>query len=245
MDKMVLKFFPILCLAISLNAYGFVLISGPSEAKLGADELSPQIIFQGSTDIPSIKDKDKFLDGQYAQQGDQEFYGTLIQLALDQWNNVSTSYIQLAYEFNDNAQLDSEDRIHTVAKASVNLVAAATASPQYEDGIIYDCDISLGSRSQSAESLAYTLMHEFGHCLGLGHNHSDPNAVMGYTRSNLELSLGADDIFGLSYLYPPSNLGKPKELIACGSLGTSNSSASLSLLALLACPLGLMLLRDS
>ena len=241
---MVLKLIPILVSIISLNAQAFVLLSGPTEAKLDADELAPTILFQVSTDIPSISGKESFHDGIYSNLDDQDFFETLIQLSIAPWNNVSTSYIQLSYEFSDSAVIDSQDRIHSIGVASLNRVSAATAATRYEDGLIYDCDISLSSNTQSATSLAYTLMHEFGHCLGLGHNHSDKGAAMGYARTDLNLSLGADDIFGVTYLYPTSEVGNAKELIACGTIGQNSKPYPISIIVLILCPLGLGLLKS-
>lgn len=236
---MVLILFLGILLSFANNALAFVLISGPTEASLDVSEINPVVTFQVTTEIPNITDRDKFLGGLYTYLSDQDFFSTLIQLAMDPWNKVSTSYLILDFEFSDQTSLDDEDYIHTIALAHINQVAAASSRPVYEEGVIYDCDIMLGRRSISAQNLAFTLMHELGHCLGLGHNHSDTGSAMGYSRSNTELKLGADDILGISYLYGNGDVETPQELIACGSIGLKSPSPW-HLLLLVFGPIGLI-----
>lgn len=232
-----------LMLMLSEQSFSFVLISGPTEAKLDVSETSPTVVFQVSSSLPNITEKDKFLDGQYQDLDDDAFAEAIIRESMERWNRVTTSYINLTYEFTDSYNFDSEDRVHTIGIGDTNLVSAATASPNVEGNDIIDCDIRLGSKSATAENFAYTVVHELGHCLGLGHNHSDYGALMGYARTDYSLTLGADDVLGVTYLYPNSTVGVHKELIACGSIGTQNNSSKLALLLLLLFPLTLLTCR--
>ncbi len=85
---------------------------------------------------------------------------------------------------------------------------------------INDCDININDSAVETKDLAYTLVHELGHCLGFGHNHSNYNSIMGYARTKKNLSLGNDDKSGLIYLYPDPLVfdGSTKELISCATL---------------------------
>jgi hypothetical protein len=232
----------LLALFISSDAYAFVLLSGPKEARIDVSEDNPRIIFDLGMDPPSIEKKNEFMDGAYADQSDQDFWLTLVQLAIQPWNNVADAYIELDVALSDQATLDKEDRIFSIVVGKTNLSSSAFAAPAIENEKIVDCDINVSDRGSSAKSLAFTLMHEIGHCLGLGHNHSDYSAVMGYARTDRSLNLGLDDEAGLIYLYPHANVTKPRELAGCGVISGVNSSPVGLPLCLLA-PLCLPIIR--
>jgi hypothetical protein len=231
-----------LTLFLSSDAFSFVLLSGTDEARMDVTEENPRIVFELSMDPPSIEKKEEFMDGAYADLSDQDFWLTLVQLAIQPWNNVADSYIEMDVAFSDQAALSSEDRIFSIVVGKTNLSSSAFAAPAIEDQTIIDCDINVSDRGSSAKSLAFTLMHEIGHCLGLGHNHSDYSAVMGYARSDRSLNLGLDDEAGLIYLYPHASIGKPKELAGCGIISGSNQRQPWLPLVLLA-PICLPLIR--
>jgi len=217
----------------SSSSKAFVLLSGPAEAKLDVSRDLPEIAFVLSDQAPTIKDKDQFLGGKYSDLTDDEFWVALVTEAMSVWNNVPESYVTMTLTNSTSAAVDSEDRVHSIVVDSVNLSASAFASPNIEDHTIIDCDITVGNKSTSAKSLAYTLMHELGHCLGLGHNHSNYDAVMGYSRSSRSLKLGLDDMAGLVYLYPTASVGEIKETWGCATIGKAyNHSSTLFLLTL-------------
>jgi hypothetical protein len=211
----------ILALFVSCDAFAFVLLSGPTEARIDVTEENPRIVFELSMDPPSIEKKEEFMDGAYADLSDQDFWLTLVQLAIQPWNKVADSYLEMDVTFSDQATLDQEDRIFSIVVGKTNLSSSAFAAPAVEGQTIVDCDINVSDRGSSAKSLAFTLMHEIGHCLGLGHNHSDYSAVMGYARTDRSLNLGLDDEAGLIYLYPLSSIGEPRELAGCGVISGS------------------------
>lgn len=198
---------------------GFVLLSGPETARLPVNPQSPTVVFRLNSQGPELDKKDEFMGGIYASLSDAELYPILVQEAMDRWNQIDGSYVQLEYAMDDAAALDPEDQVFSIVEGSLEATAAASANPVVEDGIINDCDIKISSRKVSAKSLAYTLMHELGHCLGLGHNHTSYNAVMGYSRTSQSLYLASDDKAGILFLYPDADAPKPKEMISCGTTG--------------------------
>lgn len=69
----------------------------------------------------------------------------------------------------------------------------------------------------SAVKMKIILAHEIGHVMGLGHS-EEPAALMYYDASSkVHLTLNQDDIDGITYLYPRSEVGGDVPL-GCGSV---------------------------
>ena len=200
------------------TADSFVLLSSSDKARLASSPENPNVIFYLHPQPPPLSDKAHFLGGIYQHMSDDELWPILVEEALKPWNEVESSFILLELEISNQHQ--DIDGFHVIAIGEASVTSAASATPTIEKGSIFDCDIRIADRKTSAKSIAYTIMHEIGHCLGLGHNHHNYDAVMGYSRTNRSLYLGADDIAGLSFLYPAHTDGT-KELIPCGAVGIS------------------------
>lgn len=210
------------------TASAFVLLSGPEEARLPVIPEQPEISFIYENRAPTINNKEEFEDGRYKDMSDDQLFPVILQMAMDRWNNVKGSYLRLKLQGADDAraQFNGDDRVYSVVFGEANFSSAALAYPTVEDGRIVDCDIQVASRSISARSLAYTVLHELGHCVGLGHYHTNYGAVMGYSRTDRSLRLGADDMAGIIYLYPDPAAGdvNPKELINCGTIAAGGKN---------------------
>jgi len=224
---------------------GFVLLHNTT-AMLPATAQNPTVTFVWDGKFPTISEKDKFKDGIYQSLDDAAFMQELIKESMSIWNNVPGSFLRLAV-LQGNGVMDPLDKQHSIiVEKSSNITTAAFASPQLDPSdasVIVDCDINVADTSVAALDLAYTLAHELGHCLGLGHAHTNYNAMMGYARSVRNLTLGNDDKAGLIYLYPDPAVwdGKHKEII-CGTLSGQSSHArsfgsAWHLLAILLLPL--------
>jgi hypothetical protein len=217
---------------------GFVLLSN-QKAILPVSPDSPTRIFAWDGKAPEIDAKEGYKGGQYQDLDDSAFMERLLADAMSIWNAVPGAYVTLQVTSNPtDAKLDKNDDIFSiVTDSSSNATTAAYAKPYSKDespNIISDCDISIADRSTKAKDLAYTITHELGHCLGLGHAHTNYGALMGYSRENRSLTLGADDIAGVVYLYPDPayTTSKPKELI-CGVIGSKPAAGEQGLFLLL------------
>jgi hypothetical protein len=222
---------------------GFVLLSD-HKATLPVTPESPTVSFTWDGQAPQISNKEKFLDGKYKDMDDKDAMAGIIADAMALWNAVPGSYITLQAAEGEGAVLDPEDlKFSIVTQHNANASSAAYAVPRWTDKhpeTIADCDVLISDRKTEASLLAYTLAHELGHCLGLGHVHTNYNSIMGYSRNAYDFRLGADDKAGAIYLYPdPAQVGKePKELF-CGTAGGNGPASALILLLTLSAPLAL------
>ncbi len=230
-------FLPMLALAPFLQ--GFVLLS-PDAAILPVSPEAPELNFVWDGNAPPVSGKDEFQGGRYAALEDKEFIAAVLTESMNLWNKIPSAYVTLTVSeaaAPGDAVMDPEDRkFSIVVEKSANASSAAFAVPNAMDDdpkTIADCDINLADRKVEAKEIAFTIAHELGHCLGLGHSHTNYRAMMGYSRMAKDFALGADDVAGIVYLYPdPTRVDDEPHEIVCGvAAGVSTSSALLLLLA--------------
>jgi hypothetical protein len=222
-----------ICMLFTPFLTSFVLL-GKNAQRLPVSVESPDAIFHWSTanSAPSITEKDKFKDGSYANYTDEELTPILIQEAMDQWNSVRGSYLRFQMQTETSAlSPDKTDLTNNmIVKNCPSATVAAYAAPTNDkDGnIIADCDVVICNIKTTALNLVETLTHELGHCVGLGHPHTNYNAIMSYSRSGNSYRLSADDKAGAIYLYPDPAIvnGESKELIGCGTILGQNLDAN-------------------
>lgn len=201
----------------------FVLL-GKTPATLGVTAEQPTATFHWSTtgSTPSLTEKEKFKDGSYANYTDAELLPIIIQEAMDQWNTVRGSFLrfELKSETGDLSANNADKENNIIVKKVPSASTAAYASPEKGDGSanITDCDIVINNTKVTVGSLLETVTHEIGHCVGLGHPHTNYGAIMSYSRTGRSYRLSADDKAGAVYLYPDPNYvsSDSKELVGCG-----------------------------
>lgn len=209
----------IFCFGCAQQAFSFVFLSS-SEARIKPMR-GKDVYFHLTEEAPSFVDKMTFDGGIFADNSDSEIFNVLVQAAMKYWNDIPNLSIQMQVNSVRDGRIDPLDGIFSIGVSEISQVASGLAYPRIDDvdpSVIKDCDIEVSSDVDSIPSFIYVMTHELGHCLGLGHNHNDPSAVMGYWTPTGVLSLGLDDIAGALYLYPASSSGRTLNFAPCGNL---------------------------
>lgn len=238
-----------LLLWIGFFTSGFVLLTGPHESRLKTNE-DDEVVFSWNGTSPLITDIDSFKDGSLSDLSSAELMESILELVMSIWSNIPGTSINLVMssEIAEDAVVDRNDLLHSiVVKQNTNLTSAAFAIVNNEESsanpnrnYIVDCDISVSSRPVTASELAFTLLHELGHCIGLGHNHLSHQSVMGYASTREDLELDLDDKLGVLFLYPDEeNDEEVEEILPCGTISSfskSNRNHHLTVVLLLLSP---------
>ncbi len=154
-----------------------------------------------------------------------------IHAAADVWNGVSTSSLKLAFGglspmsspgstpeidvvFSDDIPpgLLAYTVASTVPTVSGYLANGVTFMPMLRPQLMLQSDLTQNAQSSYSDLFFLTIVHEFGHAIGLQHTLTSSVMSTQLTSASTKASpLAADDIAGVSLLYPangfPSGLG--------------------------------------
>jgi hypothetical protein len=235
----------------------FTVLSGPLKATIKPNNGStstPQVIFDWDGSTPEIVSTDTFLEGKHVGKTGAALMRAIIEESLDIWNQIPGTDINLVLDANIDAgaKQDRLDLKHSIFADDIGSAStAAAALPNYAynkdinpDRDIVDCDIQIGITTYTAEELAFTIAHEVGHCLGIGHNHLVADAIMTYRNTERRFKLSADDKMAAMFLYPSSDFAEePKDFLGCGVIGFDKAHTGLRAnIGLLLLPLLLLIL---
>lgn len=157
--------------------------------------------FDGTIQRWSIDEDDAPIS--YNIEADEYFLerlGPYIDQAAQIWTEVDSSYF--AYERSEDGE---RGQVTIYLKSQIQggdySAGFATFDERIDDEISH-CTIEiLVSRSMSVLSFSKTILHELGHCVGLGHS-MIPESIMSYELDANSFSLDTDDIAAVSRLYP-------------------------------------------
>ena len=102
-------------LSISNQVSGFVLLSGPTKARLGVTASEPEVTFYWDGNSPQLTDLDELQNGIWSNLSDQEATQEIILLAASTWSRVPGSYIQIKILMDNSITADSSDYKHSIS----------------------------------------------------------------------------------------------------------------------------------
>ena len=132
----------------------------------------------------------------------------MVQESAALWSSVDGSLLRLQ-EVADPSANPASITVHFESDFDGGSFAAAYASfdRTAENGDPIHCTVKVAIRGTEALSdLEKTVLHEFGHCLGLGHS-LFPRAIMSYRLEQNAFQLDVDDEAALRGLYPQDGGG--------------------------------------
>lgn len=153
------------------------------------------------------------------------------------WTDVPTSYFKFV-----------PTSAGETAQVTVNLKSAQTGGTYSAGYAIFDgyddqspprpthCSIFVGiTDDQSYYAISKTILHELGHCVGLGHT-LIPEAIMSYSLDKNSYALDIDDEAAVSRLYPQDG-SRPRLPPGCSIGVTQTSTTNILAFALFTLPL--------
>lgn len=152
---------------------------------------------------------------------DVAVYESIAEDAAAQWNSVEGSLVALVATTEANEKIT----IYLTEDFSGNSHSAGYALfDGSDDNGPTHCKIEIVIGESINASFPKTLLHEMGHCLGLGHS-LIPESVMSYDLEKNGYFLDIDDVAAISRLYPADG-SKPELPIGCAVLAPGNSKKS-------------------
>ncbi len=160
---------------------------------------------------------------------DLNFYDSVVEQAADLWTEVESSYFVFERTFDSGL---AEVTVNLDRNQGSNSASSGYASFSFDtDGKPKHCEIHVATSTAEVEK---TILHELGHCVGLGHSLIS-ESIMSYDADKNGFWLDVDDIAAISRLYPIDG-SSPKLPPGC-AINDGKISASAILLVVLLAPL--------
>jgi len=162
-------------------------------------------------------------------------YESIVEQAADIWTEVASSYF--VYERTLDPNL-AQTFVHLDNDQGGNSASSGYATFSFDDsGYPTSCEIHVAI---SLSGIDKTVLHELGHCVGLGHSLIG-EAIMSYDVEKNGFWLDVDDVAAISRIYPIDG-SSPKLPPGCSI--SAGSRAKTSLLILILLPLLVAMLRS-
>lgn len=187
-------------IALILCSLGFRIFPGGNLWLIGKDEPTLYLRF-----CESMTPEENDVDSSDPLYGTTPTFNSLVDSIIDDYTNISGSYIVLADSGRDPSfnATTHQHRIIDICYSYQQDNIEGHATPKYDDEYEHynGCDIKVGKKTtKTTKRLLRTLTHEIGHCLGLDHNFESQHAIMSYFSNAYRLQ--SDDKSGIVHLYP-------------------------------------------
>ncbi len=161
-------------------------------------------------------------------------YGDIVDDAALMWSEIPTSYFRYA-----RADESKPAQVTVNLRSSIEggaYSAGYAIFDEYADIVPLHCSIFVViDEYVTHASMEKTILHELGHCLGLGHT-LIPQAIMSYRLEENGYALDVDDRAAVTHLYPVDG-SEPELPPGCAIGAKPRDASSLPLLLLLVLPL--------